>query len=98
MFNFSHKGSLSQYLPKSRNFLKSNHKNEIEHRLLHRGRENIIDFLNKLPKTKHDYGSFIVDVPLATVGILFYFILIIYKARPSKQIFSKNDSKLIVLT
>jgi len=73
VFNFSNKGSLSLYLPESRNFLISKQKNQLRHRLLHRGRENIIDFLEKLPKTKHDLGSFIVDVPLATVSILFYF-------------------------
>ncbi|XP_029344670.1 nuclear RNA export factor 1-like [Acyrthosiphon pisum] len=62
----NNKGSLSLYLPESRNFLKSKQKNQLRLRLLHRGRENIIDFLEKLPKTKHDIGSFIVDVPLAT--------------------------------
>ncbi|XP_060870754.1 nuclear RNA export factor 1 [Metopolophium dirhodum] len=62
----NNKGSLSLYLPESRNFLKSKQKNQPRHCLLHRGKENIIDFLGKLPKTKHDLGSFIVDVPLAT--------------------------------
>jgi len=73
VFNFSNKGSLSLYLPESRNFLKSKQKNQQRHRLLHKGKENIINFLEKLPKTKHDLGSFIIDVPLATVSILFYF-------------------------
>lgn len=70
LIHFSSKGSLSQYLPESRNFLKISGRN----RFLHKSRENIINFLEKLPKTKHDLGSFHVDVPLANVSrvILFY--------------------------
>jgi len=70
VFNFSIKGSLSQYLPKSRNFLNNNRNKQERGRYLHKGKENIINFLDKLPKSKHDLGSFIVDVPLANVGIL----------------------------
>lgn len=36
-------------------------------RFLHKGKENIVNFLEKLPKTKHDLGSFCVDVPIANV-------------------------------
>lgn len=61
---FSSKGSLSQYLPESRNFMKVSGRN----RFLHKNRENIINFLEKLPKTKHDLGSFQVDVPIANVS------------------------------
>ncbi|KAE9530486.1 hypothetical protein AGLY_010948 [Aphis glycines] len=32
--------------------------------------KNIINFLEKLPKSKHDCGSFVVDVPLANVELL----------------------------
>ncbi|CAH1708962.1 unnamed protein product [Aphis gossypii] len=49
-------GSLSEYLPESRNFLKTDsHENE-KSRYLHKGKENIINFLEKLPKSKHDCG------------------------------------------
>jgi len=64
VFNFSINGSLSEDLPDSHEYEKS--------RYLHKGKENIINFLEKLPKSKHDYGSFVVDVPLANVSILFF--------------------------
>ncbi|KAE9523233.1 hypothetical protein AGLY_016369 [Aphis glycines] len=64
------KGSLSQYLPKSRNFLKNNRNQQERGRYLHKGKENIINFLEKLPKSKHDLGSFIVDVPLANAAMI----------------------------
>jgi len=77
IFCLSVKGSLSQYLPESRNFLKFDRHKQGKRRFLHKGKENIINFLDKLPKTKHDLGSFIVDVPLANVCIfLFKFIFI----------------------
>jgi len=81
LFHFSVKGSLSQYLPESRNFLKFDQRKQGKHRYLHKGKENIINFLDKLPKTKHDLGSFIVDVPLANVSILLfnYFFFQSYK-------------------
>jgi len=72
VFNFSVKGSLSQYLPESRNFLKNDKNKQGRGRYLHKGKENIINFLDKLPKSKHDLGSFIVDVPLANVGIMLF--------------------------
>lgn len=72
LFHFSIKGSLSQYLPESRNFLKSDRSKQGKHRYLHKGKENIINFLDKLPKTKHDLGSFIVDVPMANVSNLLF--------------------------
>jgi len=72
VFYFSVKGSLSQYLPESRNFLKTDRHKHEKRRYLHKGKENIINFLDKLPKSKHDLGSFIVDVPLANVSILFF--------------------------
>ncbi|XP_015373159.1 PREDICTED: nuclear RNA export factor 1-like [Diuraphis noxia] len=64
------KGSLSQYLPESRNFLKFDRNKQGKRRFLHKGKENIINFLDKLPKTKHDLGSFIVDVPLANAAMV----------------------------
>ncbi|KAE9530577.1 hypothetical protein AGLY_011039, partial [Aphis glycines] len=63
-------GSLTEYLPESRNFLKTDN-HEYEKSYLHKGKENIINFfLEKLPKSKHDYGSFVVDVPLANDELL----------------------------
>ncbi|XP_060839178.1 nuclear RNA export factor 1-like [Rhopalosiphum padi] len=64
------KGSLSQYLHEGRNFLKSDRNKQGRGRFLHKGKENIINFLDKLPKSKHDLGSFIVDVPLATAAMV----------------------------
>ncbi|KAF0721205.1 nuclear RNA export factor 1-like, partial [Aphis craccivora] len=58
-------GSISEYLPESRNFLKINRQKYKKRRYLHKGKDNITNFLDKLPKTKHDHGSFVDDVPLA---------------------------------
>lgn len=56
-------------MPESRNFLKTERNKNIRNRCLHKGRENIINFIDKLPKTKHDLGSFLVDVSLANVSL-----------------------------
>jgi len=64
------KGSLSQYLPESRNFLRTDRCKNGRTRCVHIGKENIVNFLGKLPKTKHDLGSFIVDVPLANAAMV----------------------------
>ncbi|XP_025202678.1 nuclear RNA export factor 1-like [Melanaphis sacchari] len=70
-FLFKHiKGNLSQYLHESRNFLKSNRHKQGRRHFLHKGKENIINCLDELPKTKHDLDSFIVDVPLATTAMV----------------------------
>ncbi|KAL4152884.1 hypothetical protein QTP88_000717 [Uroleucon formosanum] len=67
---FLFKNNLSQYLLKSRNFLKSDRNKHEKRRFLLKGKEDISNFLDKLPKTKHDIGSFIVDVPLATAAMV----------------------------
>lgn len=36
---------------------------------MHKGSDNIINFFNKLPKTKHDLGSFVIDVPFVNVNL-----------------------------
>lgn len=76
LFYSSSKGSLAQYLPESRNLLKiSDRAKNGRNRYIHKGKTNIINFLEKLPKTKHDIGSFIIDVLLANVSqnnICFY--------------------------
>ncbi|XP_050438937.1 nuclear RNA export factor 1-like isoform X2 [Adelges cooleyi] len=65
------KGNLMQYLPESRNLFKLSEMNSSKRsRFIHKGRENIINFLEKLPKTKHDLGSFTVDVPLANSAMV----------------------------
>lgn len=43
-------------------------RNNFRNSLLHRGRENILNFLETLPKTKHDLGSFQIDVPFVNVS------------------------------
>lgn len=52
----------------SRNFIKNPDRIMKKKGFVHRGRENIIHYLDKLPKTKHDMGSFIIDVPFANVS------------------------------
>ncbi|KAF0768036.1 nuclear RNA export factor 2-like [Aphis craccivora] len=63
-------GSISEYLPESRNFLKTNRHNYEKRRYLHKSKDNITNFLDKLPKTKHDHSSFVVDVPLANAAMV----------------------------
>ncbi|XP_025191697.1 nuclear RNA export factor 1-like [Melanaphis sacchari] len=63
------RGNLSRYLHESRNFLKSDRSKQ-ERGFLHKGKKNILNFLNKLPKSKHDLSSFIVDVPFATATMI----------------------------
>jgi len=66
--NFSSQGSLADYLPKSRNLLISGLNKNINS-FIHKGKANILSILENLPKTKHDFGSFIIDVPFASVSI-----------------------------
>ncbi|VVC36819.1 Nuclear transport factor 2,TAP C-terminal (TAP-C) domain,Nuclear transport factor 2, eukaryote,UBA- [Cinara cedri] len=64
------KDSLDHYLPYSRNYLQSDQNIYGLSGLLHTGKDNILNFLEKLPKTKHDLGSFIIDVPLANASMI----------------------------
>jgi len=87
---FSSKGSLTQYLPESRNFLKSDKHKLGKSRFVHKGRENVLNFIDKLPKTKHDLGSFIVDVPLANVSInIFVLVQFVLHFSPSSLQWSR---------
>ncbi|XP_016655990.1 nuclear RNA export factor 1 isoform X2 [Acyrthosiphon pisum] len=61
-------GSLADYLPKSRNLLTIGLNKNINS-FIHKGKANILSILEKLPKTKHDFGSFIIDVPFASVVV-----------------------------
>lgn len=65
-----------EYSKYSRNFLKSDQDEYMKNNLVYKGRENIINFLDKLPKMKHDFGSFVIDVPFANVS--FFYISIYY--------------------
>lgn len=76
---FSTKGSLSQYLPESINYLRTDRNKNVKSRFLHKGKENVVNFLDKLPKTKHDLGSFIVDVPLANVSTIIFVLVKYFK-------------------
>ncbi|VVC38388.1 Nuclear transport factor 2,TAP C-terminal (TAP-C) domain,Nuclear transport factor 2, eukaryote,UBA- [Cinara cedri] len=59
--NYGSNGNLSKYLSDCRNLLKPDQNKK---RVVHIGKENIINFLDNLPETKHDMVSFLVDVPL----------------------------------
>lgn len=64
---FSSRGNLLDHSQENRNLLHST-STKNENRFLHRGQENITNFLETLPKTKHDLGSFQIDVPIANVS------------------------------
>jgi len=66
--NFSNSGSLADYMPHSRNLLIPG-LNKNKNSCVHKGKANIISILEKLPKTKHDFCSFIIDVPFASVSL-----------------------------
>ncbi|KAF0769185.1 Uncharacterized protein FWK35_00007315 [Aphis craccivora] len=63
-------GSISENLLENSNFLKTSRQKYENHQYLHRGKENITNFLDILPKTKHYHGSFVVDVPLANAAMV----------------------------
>jgi len=65
---------LNQYLSESRNFLKFDQNRQERSSFMHKGKDNIVNFFNKLPKTKHDFGSFVVDVPLANVSLKMFIL------------------------
>jgi len=70
--NFSNSGSLADYMPKSRNSLISG---QNKNSFIHKGNASIISILEKLPKTKHDFGSFIIDVPFASVSLKVFVLI-----------------------
>ena len=51
---------------------------EEKHRLLAKGRRDVIDAICKLPVMSHDPNSFIIDIPLANVSLIAIFNLIRY--------------------
>ncbi|XP_050442615.1 nuclear RNA export factor 1 [Adelges cooleyi] len=74
---YEKKSILKSYLAESRNLLKIAKMNAANQarptdksKFIHKGRGNIIQILEKLPKTKHDLASFVVDVPLAYTGMV----------------------------
>lgn len=58
---------LSNYLGDSRNLLRNPDKHR-KYKLLNVGKLEIINFLQKFPKTTHDPASFVIDMPVAVVS------------------------------
>jgi len=58
---------LSIYLGDSRNLHRQVDKHR-KYKLLHQGKEDIITFLQRLPKTTHDVAAFVIDMPVAVVS------------------------------
>ena len=54
-------------------------------RLLRQGRDEIVSFLNELPKTKHDFNSFTLDVPLATEAVSSFTVTGVFVERTSTK-------------
>lgn len=70
---------------------------------LHVGRNEIVRFLNTLPKTQHDLTSFTVDLSVFTVSMNFCFKLhkkkyLTYKKIEKKIFFTKFQPNLVSLT
>ncbi|XP_065202068.1 nuclear RNA export factor 1 [Planococcus citri] len=68
-FNLSGGVTVNNYITESRNLKKVNNF-ERRAKLLHVGKQEIVRFLNTLPKTKHDLPSFTVDVLVFTSSLI----------------------------
>jgi len=69
----------SSYLPESRNLQVIS--KQIRERLIHLKRLQIVGFLDKLPKTQHDFTSFTLDIPFATEHLLTFTVTGVYRER-----------------
>jgi len=68
--------------------------------LIHQKRVQIVGFLDKLPKTKHDITSFTLDVPFVNVnengGILSFTVTGVFKEREEQSYPVKHFSRMFV--
>ncbi|XP_033733776.1 nuclear RNA export factor 1-like [Pecten maximus] len=70
---------LQIYFPESRNLLRKSRDPSQKQRVLMRGKLNIVSKLCLLPKTTHDYNSFVVDVDHASATLLSFTVIGVFK-------------------
>jgi len=93
MASYSQQGHVSQldpskklsiYLGDSRNLHRQNDKHR-KYKLLHQGKQGIIEFLQKLPKTTHDVASFVIDMPVAVENFILFNVVGLFKEREERN-------------
>ncbi|CAC5418521.1 NXF [Mytilus coruscus] len=70
---------LHDYMPESRNLLKMSRDPGKRQKVLKKGKLGIVSQLCELPKTTHDYNSFVVDVDHASSTLLSFTVLGVFK-------------------
>jgi len=75
---------MDAYMKESRN-LKRIDDTQRRNRLLHQGKVDIVAFINRLPKTKHDPNSLVVDVPVASDHLMVASVTGLYREREQQQ-------------
>jgi len=90
--------SVKRYIGESRNLqIIQEYKRS---QLIHQKRVQIVGFLDKLPKTKHDITSFTLDVPFVNVnengGILSFTVTGVFKEREEQSYPVKHFSRMFV--
>ncbi|KAK3093491.1 hypothetical protein FSP39_016397 [Pinctada imbricata] len=75
---------LSVYIVDSRNMLK-NRDNARQNKCLKKGQLNVVSHLTQLPKTTHDYNSFVIDVDHCSQNLLSFSVEGVFKEGDSKS-------------
>ena len=76
---------LHDYLTESRNLLKITRDPGKRQKLLKKGKLSIVSHLCELPKTTHDYNSFVLDVDHASASLLSFTVLGMFKEADSRM-------------
>ncbi|CAL8107162.1 unnamed protein product [Orchesella dallaii] len=93
MASYSQQGHVSQldpskklsiYLGDSRNLHRTPDKHR-KYKLLHQGKQDIIEFLQRLPKTTHDVASFVIDMPVAVENFILFNVVGLMKEREERN-------------
>jgi len=75
---------LSMYFADSRNLVRQMDKFR-RTRLVHEGKVDIVNFLNRMPKTTHDLNSFVIDMPLAVDAFISFTLSGVFKERGGRH-------------
>jgi nuclear RNA export factor len=75
--------SLKAYITESRNLTRIS--DSRQHKLLHRGRLQVVSFLSSLPKTQHDPTTFTLDVPFTSEKLMTFTVTGMFKEREAKN-------------
>jgi len=87
--------SLKAYILESRNLTRI--KDNRQHKLLKRGRLQVVSFLSSLPKTQHDPTTFTLDVPFASEKLMTFTVTGMFKERDVKNDRIKHFNRTFVV-